>query len=66
MDKQRDFDQEEILEDIIRDGADVLSLFINENDGLEEEVGYGDRIMEVESHDHDGSRDRDDGFGDRT
>ena len=67
MDQQRDFEQEEILGDIIHDGRDVLSLFLNETDGLEgEEAGYGDRTMEEESHDHDGSGDRDDGSGDRT
>ena len=68
MDQQRDFKQEEILGDIIRDGHDVLSLFLNEIDGLEgEEAGYGDQTMEEESHDHDGgSNDRDDDSGDRT
>ena len=67
MDQQRDFEQEEILEDIIRDGGDVLS-FLNDLDGLEGEgAGYGDWKMEEESHDHDGgSGDRDDGSGDRT
>ena len=32
MDQQRDFEQEEILGDIIRDGRDVLSLFLNDTD----------------------------------
>ena len=75
MDQQRDFEQEEILGDIICDGGDLLSLFINDTDGLEgEEAGYGDLTMEEESHDHDGTGDRmpveegdrDDGFGDQT
>ena len=52
-----------------------MSLFLNDTDGMEgEEAGYGDRTMEEESHDHDGSCDRmpveeghhDDGSGDRT
>ena len=74
MDQQRDFEQEEILGDIICDGGDLLSLFINDTDGLEGEgeAGSGDRTMEVEGHDHDGSGDRmpveegdrDDGSGD--
>ena len=73
MDQQRDFEQEEILGDIIRDGRDVLSLFLNGTDGLEgKETGYGDRTMEEEGHDYDGSGDRmpveeghrDDGSGD--
>ena len=52
-------------------------LYLNDNDGLEEqgeEAGYGDRRMEEEIHDYDGSGDlmlvqegaRDDGSGDRT
>ena len=53
--------------------------YLNDNDGLEaqqgeEEVGYGDRRMEEETHDHDGFGDpmlvqegaRGDGSGDRT
>ena len=68
MDHQRDFDQEEILGDIICDGRDVLSFLNNVEEGLEgEEAGYGDQTMEEESLDHDGgSGDRDDGSGDRT
>ena len=59
MDQQRDFEWEEILGDIIRDGRDVLSLFLNDTDGLEgEEAGYGDRTMKEESHNRDGSGDR--------
>ena len=61
MDQQSDFEQEEILGDIIRDGRDVLSLFLNETDGMEgEEAGYGDRTMEVQEGD------RADCSGDRT
>ena len=68
MDHQRDFDQEEILGDIIRDGGDVVLSFINDiEEGLQgEEAGCGDQTME-EGHDRDGgSGDRDDGSGDRT
>ena len=65
-----------MLGDIIAAGADVLSYF-NDSDGLEgqgEEAGCGDRTMEEEGPDHDGSSDpmpvqeghRDDGSGDRT
>ena len=64
MDQQRDFEQEEILGDIICDRGDVLS-FLNDVEGLEgEEAGYGDQTMKEESHDHDGSSgDRDDSSG---
>ena len=53
--------------------------YLNDNDGLEaekgeEEAGYGDRRMEEERHDYDGSGDpmlvqdgaRGNGFGDQT
>ena len=68
MDQQRDFEQEEILGDIIRDGRDVMSFLNDIEEGLQgEEAGYGDQTVEEESHDHDGgSGDRDDGFGDQT
>ena len=70
---QRDLEQEQLLWDIIRDRRHVLS-FLNDTDGQEgEDDGSGDRTMEVEGHDHDGSGDRmpvevdrDDGSGDRT
>ena len=76
MEHGRDEAAEEVLGDIILAGADVLS-YLNDNDGLEghgEEAGYGDRTMEEERHDYDGSGDwmpvqegdRDDGSGDRT
>ena len=65
-----------MLGDIIIAGADVMS-YLNETDGLEgegEEAGYGDRRVEEERHDYDGSGDpmlvqegaRGDGSGDRT
>ena len=63
-----DFEQEEILGDIIHGGGDVL-LFLNDlEEGLEgDEAGYEHQTMEEESHDCDGgSGDRDDGSGDRT
>ena len=68
MDQQRDFEQEEILGDIICDRGDVLSIFLNETDSLEgEEACYDDQTMEEESQDHDGgSSDRDDSSDDRT
>ena len=56
----RDEATEAMLGDIIADGADVLS-YLNDTDGLEgqgEEAGYGDRTMEEEGHDYDGSGDR--------
>ena len=67
MDQQRDFEQEEILGDIIHGGGDVL-LFLNDlEEGLEGAEGASDQTMEEESHDRDGgSGDRDDGSGDRT
>ena len=61
--------------DIIRDRGDVLSLFLNETDGLEgEEAGYDYRTTEEEGHDYDGfgdripvqEGDRDDGSGDQS
>ena len=63
MDHQRDFDQEEILGDIIRDEGDVVASFLNDiEEGLQgEEEGCVDQTME-ESHDRDGgSGDHDDG-----
>ena len=50
---------EQLLGDIILGGGDVLS-YLNDTDGLEGEgeAGYGDRTMEEEGHDHDGSGDR--------
>ena len=67
MDHQRDFDQEEILGDIIRDGGDIVLSFLNDiEEGLQgEEAGCVDQTME--GHDRDGgSGNRDDGSGDRT
>ena len=77
MDTARDEAKEALLRDIIAEGSDAISLFLNDTDGLEgegEEADYGDRTMEKEGHDHDGSGDpmpvqeghRDDGSGDRT
>ena len=76
MEHGRDEEAEEVLGDIILAGGDILS-YLNDNDGLEEqgeEAGYGDRTVEEEGHDYDGSVDRmpveeghrDDGSGDRT
>ena len=69
--------KEVLLRDIIAEGSDAISLFLNETDGLEgegEQAGYGD-LMPVQEEEHeDGSGDpmpvqegdRDDGSGDRT
>ena len=76
MEHGRDEQAEEVLGDIILAGGDILS-YLNDNDGLEEqgeEAGYGERRMEEERHDYDGSGDpmmvqegdSDDSFGDRT
>ena len=73
----RDEATKAVLGDIIAHGSDGVFLFINDTDGLEEqgeEADYGDRTMEEEGHDHDGSGDpmlvqegaRGDGSGDRT
>ena len=59
MEHGRDEQAKEVLGDIILAGADVLS-YLNDNDGLEgqgEEAGYGDRRVEEERHDYDGSGD---------
>ena len=77
MDTALDEAKEALLRDIIAEGSDAVSLFLNDTDGLEgqgEEGGYGDQTMEEEGHDYDGSGDpmpvqegdRDDGSGDRT
>ena len=77
MDTAQDEIQEELLGDIIAEGSDAISLFLNETDGLEgegEQAGYGD-LMPVQEEEHeDGSGDpmpvqegdHDDGSGDRT
>ena len=77
MDTARDEAKEVLLRVIIAEGTDAVSLFLNDNDGLEgegEEAGYGD-LMPVQEEEHeDGSGDpmpvqegdRDDGSGDRT
>ena len=67
MDQQRDFEQEEILGDIIRNGGDVVLSFLNNiEEGLQgEEAGCVDQTME--GHDRDGgSGDRDDSSGEWT
>ena len=78
MEHPRDEAQEALLRDIIAEGSDALSMFLNDNDGLEgegEEAGYGDLmpVQEGEREDDSGDDptpvqegDRDDGSGDRT
>ena len=77
MEHPRDEATEAMLGDIIEHGSEAVLSFLNDTDGLEgedEESDYGDRTMEEEGHDHDGSGDpmpvqegdRDDGSGDRT
>ena len=54
--------KEALLRDIIAEGSDAISLFLNETDGLEgqgEQAGYGD-LMPVQEEEHE------DGSGDRT
>ena len=54
--------EEALLRDIIVEGSDAISLFLNETDGLEgegEQAGYGD-LMPVQEQEHE------DGSGDRT
>ena len=78
MDQQRDFEAKEaVLGEIIAHGSDAVLSFLDDTDGLEgqgEEGGYGDRTMEEEGHDYDGSGEQmpveeghcDDGSADRT
>ena len=50
------------MRDIIAEGSDAVSFFVNETDGLEgegEQAGYGD-LMPVQEEEHE------DGSGDRT
>ena len=57
----RDEAQEAVLGEIIAHGSDAVLPLLNDTDGLEgqgEEAGYGDRTMEEEGHDYDGSGDR--------
>ena len=68
--------KEALLRDIIAEGSDAISLFLNETDGLEgegEQAGYGDLMPVQEGDREDGSGDpmpvqgdRDDVSGDRT
>ena len=66
MDTARDEAKEALLRDIIAEGSDAVSLFLNDTDGLE---GEGE---EAASYDYDGSDDpmqvqegdREDGSGD--
>ena len=54
--------KEALLRDIIAEGSDAISLFLNETDGLEgegEQAGYDD-LMPVQEEEHE------DGSGDRT
>ena len=57
---QRNLEEEALLGDIIREGGDAVLSFLNDTDGLEGEgeEGSGDRTMEVEEHDYDGSGER--------
>ena len=76
MDTARDEANEAMLRDIIAQGSDAVSLFLNDTDGLEgegEEAGSGD-LMPVQGDREDGSGDpmpvqegdRGDVSGDRT
>ena len=77
MDTARDEAKEVLLRDIIAEGSDAVSLFLNDTDGLEgegEEAGSGDLMPVQEGDREDGSSDpmpvqegdRDDVSGDRT
>ena len=56
----RDGAQQAMLRDIIAEGSEAVSLFLNDTDGLEgegEQAGYGD-LMPVQEEEHeDGSGD---------
>ena len=59
MDTARDEEKEALLRDIIAEGSDAVSLFLNDTDGLEgegEEAGSGD-LMSVQEGE------REDGYG---
>ena len=66
MDTTLDEAKEALLRDIIAEGSDAISLFLNETDGLEgegEQAGYSD-LMPVQEEEHDdGSGDRMEGEG---
>ena len=66
MDHSRDEETKEaLLRDIIAEGSDAISLFLNETDGLEgegEQAGYGD-LMPVQEGEGE-EVDREDGSGD--
>ena len=60
MDTARDEGKEALLRDIIAEGSDSVSLFLNDTDGLEgegEQAGYGDRMPAQEEEHEDGSGD---------
>ena len=60
MDTALDEAKEALLRDIIAEGSDAVSLFLNDTNGLEgegEQAGYGD-LMPVQEEEHeDGSGD---------
>ena len=78
MDTTRDEANEAMLRDIIAEGSDAVSLYLNDTDGTVEgegeEAGPGDLMPVPEEEREDGSGDpmlvqegdRDDGSGDRT
>ena len=77
MDISLDEAKEALLRDIIAEGSDAISLFLNDTDGLEgegEEASSGDLMPVQEGEREDGSGDpmpaqegdRDDVSGDRT
>ena len=76
MDTARDEAKEALWRDIIAEGSDAVSLYLNDTDDLEGEgeAGSGDlRPVQEEEHEDDSGDpmpvqegDRDDGSGDRT
>ena len=60
MDTARDEAKEALLRDIIAEGSDAVSLFLNDTNGLEgegEEAGSGDLMPVQEGEREDGSGD---------
>lgn len=74
MDTPRDEAQEALLRDIIAEGSDALSMFLNDNDGLEGEGEEAAGPLLIDLHGSDDPMpvqegegeevDREDGFGD--
>ena len=71
MDTARDEAKEALLRDIIAEGSDAVSLFLNDTDGMEGEGEEAAGPFLIDLHGSDDPMpvqegDRDDGSGDRT